>query len=144
MKIYPLYFIFQEQSENLMKCVVAESKDSLLTYEDIVMILRRRMKMEADLRTIKLMIRYLESQKKASVVFSEPCKLYLVKFAVDSQPVAPITDSEKSVYVLQFKEKILLSELRQFEMEKERLQTEVKELLRNKMRSTVRRLIFVC
>lgn len=109
-----------------------------MTYADIKAISDRTLDVDLDLKTIELIVRYLETEKKACVTFDKHCNLFLVKFATSSSSVQPITDNEISVFVLQTKEKLLIKDLEKMEKEKESLQKEVKELLGKNMRNMVR------
>lgn len=130
--------MFQKQSDRLFKCVSAECKDSILTYADIKAVSDRTLDIDLDLKTIELIVRFLETERKAYVTFDKHCNLFLIKFANSSSPVQPITDSEISVFALQTKEKVLIKDLEKLEKEKESLQKEVKELLGKNMRNMVR------
>ncbi|KAK7572045.1 hypothetical protein V9T40_014517 [Parthenolecanium corni] len=125
----------KKQSDRLFKCVSAECKDSILTYADIKAVSDRTLDIDLDLKTIELIVRFLETERKAYVTFDKHCNLFLIKFANSSSPVQPITDSEISVFALQTKEKVLIKDLEKLEKEKESLQKEVKELLGKNMRN---------
>lgn len=84
------------------------------------------------------MVHCLEQNGKACVVFENKyCNEHLIKFSKESLHLSSISDSEISVYVLQTKEKLLIEKIKSLESEKDTLRTNIKDLLRQKMKPIV-------
>lgn len=126
----------KEQSENLYK-VVDGAKD-IFTYDTIRELFCKKLNVNVDMKTIKLLIHGLQLCGKAEVYFeNKHCHVHLIKFRSDNHTGPLISEADISIYILQRKEQSLIDQLRTAETQKENLQIEVKNYLRQKMRNTV-------
>lgn len=134
----------QKHADELHKCITKEVKDSIVTFEKVKDIYSKSLGMNVDLNIVKLLVRCLQFEDKADVVFEDKhCHENLLKFSVTSQPVVPINDSEISVYILQMRERVLSSRLQQLETEEKSLRTEVKTYLKQGQKITVNKYMFL-
>lgn len=114
------------------------TKENIFTYDIVKELYSEKLGFNVDLKTIKLLIQWLEMDGKACVYFeNKHCHTHLVKFKSNNHTTPFITETEISIYILQRKEQSLVSNLQKLENEKENLQAEVKNFLKQKMRNMV-------
>lgn len=131
------FFYFQKLAENLLKLVV-DSKNTIFTLHTIKELYSNKLGINEDLKTIKLLVHWLEMNGKACVYFeNKHCHAHLIKFKTENHISPQISETEISIFILQKKEQSLMESLQTLENEKEILQAEVKNYLKQKMRVMV-------